>query len=214
MPKITSTATLAVLTRQLYRVWARTLTYEQVGYSAVGAYRSRGHVVFALWHDELFAPCHLHRDEGIIALVSASRDGEFLARILARMGYNISRGSSSRSGVRALKGAIDLMHRLGKDAVVTVDGPKGPRHQVKDGALYLAYKANAWIVPARVCSSRVKRFERAWDRFQLPLPGARCRVLYGTPYRVERLRSTTVSEERQRLQNALEELGGDPSEDA
>jgi len=70
MAKITSTAALAALTRQLYRVWARTLTYEQEGYSAVGAYRSRGHIVFALWHDELFAPCHLHRNEGIIALVS------------------------------------------------------------------------------------------------------------------------------------------------
>jgi hypothetical protein len=207
MARIASTPTLAALTFQLYRVWGRTLSYERQGYSSVGALRNRDRVVFALWHDELFAPCYLHRNEGIIALVSASRDGEFLARILERMGYNLSRGSSTRSGVRALKGTIDLMDQLDKDAVVTVDGPKGPRHQVKDGAVYLAYKSGAWIVPVRVQSSRVKRFHRAWDKFQLPLPGALCKVIYGGPYRVEKLRSASLHQERQRLQSALQELG-------
>lgn len=207
MAGIANTERLAALTFQLYRVWARTLRYEQVGYGPIGALRNRDRVVFALWHDELFAPSYLHRKEGIIALVSASRDGEFLAQILERMGYNISRGSSTRSGVRALKGTIDLMEQLDKDAVVTVDGPKGPRHQVKDGVLYLAYKSGAWIVPVRVSSSMVKRFKKAWDRFQLPLPGARCRVIYGIPYKVQKLRSATIPEERQRLQDALHDLG-------
>ena len=207
MSKIMTNARLAELTFHLYRIWGRTLAYEREGYGGVGALRNRDPIVFALWHDELFAPCYLHQKEGIIALVSASKDGEFLARILERMGYNLCRGSSTRSGVRALKGAVDMMQHLERDAVVTVDGPKGPRHQVKDGAIYLAYKSGAWIVPVRVRSSRVKRFNRAWDRFQLPLPGALCRVLYGTPYRVEKLRSASLAKERQRLQNALEELG-------
>jgi hypothetical protein len=212
MGNIAESATLAALTFQVYRVWGRTLSYQREGYGSVAALRNRDRMVFALWHDELFAPCYLHRKEGIIALVSASRDGEFLARILERMGYHLSRGSSTRSGVRALKGAVDMMERLDRDAVVTVDGPKGPRHQVKDGAVYLAYKSGAWIVPVRVRSSRVKRFERAWDRFQLPLPGALCRVIYGAPYRVERLRSASLPRERQRLQNALDELGESASD--
>jgi lysophospholipid acyltransferase (LPLAT)-like uncharacterized protein len=100
-----------------------------------------------------------------------------------------------------------MMQRLDRDAVVTVDGPTGPRHQVKDGAVYLGYKAGAWIVPVRVHSSRVKRFERAWDRFQLPLPGALCRIIYGIPYKVEELHSETLTYERQRLQHALYALG-------
>jgi len=207
MTRITSTATLAALTCQLYRIWGRTLRYERDGYNSVQTLRKRERVVFALWHDELFAPCFLHRGEGIIALVSASRDGEFLARILERLGYNLSRGSSRRSGVRALKGGVNMMQRLNRDAVVTVDGPTGPRHKVKDGAVYLGYKAGAWIVPVRVRSSRVKRFERAWDRFQLPLPGALCRIIYGVPYKVEELHSESLAYERQRLQQALYALG-------
>jgi len=212
MARITSTATLAALTYQLYRIWGRTLRYERDGYEGVRTLRKQERMVVALWHDELFAPCYLHRGEGIIALVSASRDGEFLARILERLGYNLSRGSSRRSGVRALKGGVDMMQRLNKDAVVTVDGPTGPRHQVKDGAIYLGYKAGAWIVPVRVRSSRVKRFERAWDRFQLPLPGALCRITYGTPYKVEGLSSDSMPEERHRLQQALDNLGGKDQE--
>jgi lysophospholipid acyltransferase (LPLAT)-like uncharacterized protein len=75
------------------------------------------------------------------------------------------------------------MQALGSNAVFTVDGPKGPRHKVKEGAVYLADRADAYLVPARVAMSPVKVFHKAWDRFQLPLPFARCRVRYGTPYK-------------------------------
>ncbi len=204
--RLDGTKALSLLALGLYRVWGRTLRYERVGYPPIGALRARDRVIFAIWHDELMAPCFLHRNEGIVALVSASRDGEFLARILQGLGYNLSRGSSTRLGVRALKGAMDTMQCLDRDAVVTVDGPKGPRHEVKDGAVYLAYKSGSWLVPVRTVSSRVKRFHKAWDRFQLPLPASRCRIMYGNPYKVQNLRSATLAKERKRLKDALEGL--------
>lgn len=194
--------------RAVLPLWCGTLRYSRHNYEPVAAMRAAGQpVVFAIWHDELFPLCTLHRGEGIVAVVSQSRDGEILAGVLRSLGYGLARGSTHRGGLRALVGVCREMRRSGHDAVLTVDGPKGPRHEAKPGAVYLAARTGAWLVPARVTMSRVKRFEKAWDAFQLPLPGSRCVVQYATPFPVSAdvLQSARALEEaRHRLQETLE----------
>lgn len=189
-------------------LWSRTLRIRQRGWEPLQAERNRNPVVFTLWHDELFVPCCFHRHQGVIAVVSASKDGEILAQIMRRMGYSLARGSSNREGLRALRSAMRSMQETGRDAVLTLDGPKGPRHEVKEGAIYLAHRVGVPICPARVSISRVKRFERAWDRFQLPLPGARCTIVYGHPYRIEavKLSSEVMDAEKRKLQDRMDAL--------
>jgi hypothetical protein len=192
----------------ILRLWSRTLRYRQTGYGPIRELRQRQRCVFTLWHDEMFAPCYLHRDEGLIAVVSPSGDGDLAAGILARMGYNLSRGSSSKGGMRALRQALALIRSLDRDVVLTVDGPRGPRHLVKEGAIYIAYKAGTPLVPVRVRLSRAKRFHKAWDRFQLPLPGSRCEIVYGEPSFLEggRLDAARLESERKGLQARMEGL--------
>jgi len=190
-------------------LWCRTLRYTRSNYESCQAVRSQGPAVFSLWHDELLAPCYLHRREGAIAVVSQSRDGEILAQVLERLGYRLARGSSTRGGLRAIRQALALLREFEKDVVLTVDGPKGPRHVVKEGAVYLAHKAGVPLVPIRVVVSRAKCFHRAWDRFQLPLPGARCEIRYGRPYTIEAqgMDAAMLRVEQARLQRRMEELG-------
>ncbi len=192
----------------IIRLWCRTLRYERTGYEPVLELRQRRRCVFTIWHDEMFSPCYLHRDEGLIAVVSASGDGDFVAGILARLGYNLSRGSSSRGGMRALRQALSFIRSLDRDAVLTVDGPRGPRHRAKEGAIYIAHKAGIPIVPVRVRLSRAKRFNKAWDHFQLPLPGSSCEIVYGEPYTPQctRLDSASLESERRKLQARMDGL--------
>jgi len=191
------------------RLWSRTLRYSRIGFDVIQEARSKGPVIFALWHDELFSPCYLHRDEGVVAVVSSSKDGEILAQVLTRLGFQLARGSSSRNGTQAVRQVLHIMRSAGSDAVLTVDGPRGPRHQVKEGAVYLAAKSGMPVVPVRVHMHPVKRFHKAWDRFQLPLPGARCIVYYGRPYTLDpvKINSHLLLRERERLQKAMLQLG-------
>ncbi|MFO7803764.1 MAG: lysophospholipid acyltransferase family protein [Desulfovermiculus sp.] len=191
------------------RLWSRTLRYSRIGFETIEEARSNGPLIFALWHDELFSPCYLHRDEGIVAVVSSSKDGEILAQVLSRLGFQLARGSSSRNGTQAVRQVLNIMRSTGSDAVLTVDGPRGPRHQVKEGAVYLAAKSGLPVVPVRVHMHPVKRFHKAWDRFQLPLPGARCIVYYGQPYTLdpEKINSRLLFRERERLQKAMLQVG-------
>lgn len=208
MHKILTPQRLAYILSPIVRIWSKSLRYERINYEQVKAIRSNEPVIFALWHDELFAPCYLHRDEGVIAVVSASKDGELLAGVLESLGYNLARGSSNREGLRALRSAYKTMHSRNQDAVFTIDGPKGPRHKAKEGIFYLAYKANAPIVPTRVQLTRKKLFQKAWDNFQLPIPGSSCKIIYGEPYKLncEKINSELIEKEQLILEQKMEQV--------
>jgi len=167
--------------------------------------RSQGQsLVAAIWHDEMFPMIYLHRDQGVVAVISQSRDGEFVSQVVTRFGFKLARGSSRRGGVAALVSARKEMREHQADIVVTVDGPRGPRHKVKEGVIYLAARTGAPILPIRVFMSRSFVFRKAWDRFQLPWPGSLCRVVYGEPYHVPREQtSESLQAECLRLEQVL-----------
>lgn len=189
-------------------VLSRTLRFSQEGLEEGERVRREGPIVVPFWHDELFPLIHLHRNQGVVAVVSQSRDGEFLSQVMARFGFQLARGSSRRGGVAALIAARKEMRVRNADVVVTVDGPRGPRHKVKEGAVYLAAKTGAPLIPLRVFMSRSFVFQKAWDKFQLPWPGARCRVVYGRPYRVPaEMTAEDMAQECLRLEGLLIALG-------
>lgn len=139
-------------------------------------------VVAAFWHYCVFIIVEINRNrnQGWAAMVSASDDAEYVARILERRGVTTVRGSRNRSGMRALKGLIDLM-RQGRNAVIVADGSQGPRRVMQAGALFLAGKTGAPILPMAVAADRYWTFH-SWDRTMLPKPFARLIVAYGEPF--------------------------------
>ena len=166
----------------LVRAWHLTLRVERRN-SAVFTdpqLRARRPVIM-LWHDEIFPLIPAHAGERMACVVSQSRDGEILSTVLESFGFLTVRGSSSRGGMRALVAARKLMDEQGVGIIFTVDGPRGPRHKVKPGAVFLARLAGSPIVPVRAVMSRAKIFHRAWDKFQLPLPFSKCTIIYGAP---------------------------------
>ncbi len=101
-------------------------------------FRRRGEpLIFVFWHGQLLPLVHFHRNEGIVVLVSDHSDGEYITQVIHRHGFETARGSSTRGGVKGLKGVLRAA-REGKDLGFTPDGPKGPRHEFKRGALVAA----------------------------------------------------------------------------
>lgn len=138
--------------------------------------------IVLLWHDEIFPLIPTHANERFACVVSQSRDGEILAQVLERFGFATVRGSSSRGGLRALIAAKKYMAATGCGVIFTADGPRGPRHKVKPGAVFLAEHAGSPIVPVRVLMDNAYTFDRSWDKFQVPWPWSRCQIRYGHPF--------------------------------
>ena len=138
-------------------------------------------------------------------MVSASEDGEFVARILARQGVVAVRGSRNRGALSALKGLIGLL-RQGYNAAIVGDGSQGPARVMQAGAILLAGKSGAPILPMAVAADRYWAF-RSWDRTLLPKPFARLDLWYGEPLMVpEKSGAEEIEQYSQEMEHRLNAL--------
>ena len=148
------------------------------------------------------------RTAGLVAMVSASRDGGFLAAILQCFGVHPVRGSSSRRGPQALLELTTWAER-GYDLAITPDGPRGPRCVVSEGVISLAQLTGLPILPFSYHANWKLR-ARSWDRFVIPLPFSRCDMIFAPLIRVPRDASDVEREAlRLELERTLNELSAD-----
>jgi lysophospholipid acyltransferase (LPLAT)-like uncharacterized protein len=178
--------------------------------------RPNGPAIYCFWHNRL-ALCtavyerfnkKVNPTPGVAGLVSASRDGAFLAEILESFGAQPVRGSSSRRGPQAMLELTTWADR-GYDIAITPDGPRGPCYTVQEGVMSLAQLTGLPIIPVGSHLSRKIRV-KSWDRFQIPLPFARCEVRLEKPIRVSREADDTERENlRKHLEETLKQISGD-----
>lgn len=162
------------------RLLAQTWRLDVVGEEHVFELRRGGFpIVFAVWHAHLLPPLWHRRGEGITLLVSGHADATHLASAGRRWGYNVVSGSSTRGGVGGLRGIVRVLAD-GGDVAFTPDGPRGPAREAKPGAMAAAQLSGAAIIPIGAAASSEWRFD-SWDRFRLPRPFAKVRVVYGEP---------------------------------
>jgi len=141
-----------------------------------------GSVIYAIWHRQQIPIIYLLRNRGLCALVSKSKDGEYMARILKHFGSNFVRGSTSSGSFMSLRGLIKAAHD-GCSLAITPDGPRGPVFKAQPGAVYLAQKTGMPVIPIAFALSKMKALG-SWDRYIVPLPFGRIQVVYGAPFTV------------------------------
>lgn len=141
-------------------------------------------VIFAVWHGRLLPLTYFHRHRNITAIISRSEDGEYIARVVEGWGYRTVRGSTSRGGSGALRSLVKAA-RAGESLAITPDGPRGPRQRLQPGVITAAQLTGLPIIPIACGASRAW-WPGGWDRFCVPKPFARVRVMYGATRRVAR----------------------------
>jgi lysophospholipid acyltransferase (LPLAT)-like uncharacterized protein len=141
--------------------------------------------VYVLWHGRLLPCSYYHRTRGLATLISQHRDGDYIAGVVERWwGFHAIRGSSSRGGTSALREIVRTLRR-GTAVAITPDGPRGPRQKMKTGPLLAAQLAGVPLMPVSA-GSRSAWWLGGWDRFLIPKPFSRIRLLYGEPVTVPR----------------------------
>jgi lysophospholipid acyltransferase (LPLAT)-like uncharacterized protein len=120
---------------------------------------------------------------GVAILSSDSKDEEISAAIWRHVRIHAVRGSASHGGgAQGLAKMIQAV-RSGWDLGITPDGPRGPKFEVKPGAIAVARKTRAWVVPVTVAYSSAWELG-TWDAMLFPRPFSKVAVLYGEPYQV------------------------------
>ena len=141
------------------------------------------HRLFLFWHEYILLILPRWGHTPLTALCSQHRDGEWVNQTASSLGLHVIRGSSSRGGAKAIR---QIRRSLAYSSVaVTPDGPRGPRRQLGTGSIFMASRLGVSLVPVGVGISDPIRL-RTWDRFVIPKPWSRVRIVLGPPLELPR----------------------------
>ena len=159
--------------------------------------------IYAMWHANQFLVHGLEDKAHTSILVSNSIDGEVVARAVEKWGFKVVRKG-------AVESTMQMLSRLkeGECVGIMVDGPSGPLHKVKNGAIKLAQMSGAPIVPAHWYSPQ-KTFISlpSWDKMKTPFGDCKILNLYGTPVYVKQDASDEeLSSAKENIRTQLLEL--------
>lgn len=162
-------------------------------------------IVGSTWHYAIIYILYYIRKESGVAMVSSSKDGEYVSRIAEKVGWGTVRGSRKKGGMQAIKGLIRYM-REGRNAAIVADGSQGPARVAQAGSIVLASRAAAPVLPMLWSCNRYKRFA-SWDGTALPMPFSRIDFFFGEPFDVPpKIKSEEIEKYRVILENRLNHL--------
>src|SRR4029077_419921 len=120
---------------------------------------------------------YICRGLGVRVMSSYSYDGEYMGRIIQKLGYVAVKGSSSRNPIKALLGLRRALDE-GWTVAFTLDGPRGPRHQVKPGPVALGSLTGIALTTFHAAVDKGWKLN-SWDRMVIPRPFARVLIRVG-----------------------------------
>jgi len=133
--------------------------------------------IASFWHSCMIPATYVFRDMGIRVMSSNSYDGEYMGRIIHKFGFVAVKGSSSRNAVRALLGLRRALED-GWTVAFTLDGPRGPRRQVKPGPVALARSSGMALTMFHTAVEKAWVLN-TWDRLMIPAPFSRVLLRFG-----------------------------------
>jgi lysophospholipid acyltransferase (LPLAT)-like uncharacterized protein len=159
--------------------------------------------IWCFWHRCVIPAGYRFRGNKIAVMVSRSFDGEYIARIISKLGFRTVRGSSSRGAVGALIGMRRELE-LGHLAAFTIDGPRGPIYVAKPGPILLA-KKTGYSVNCFYTAVERAWILNSWDRMIIPKPFSRACAYFSSPIHVPSdATDEQMSTRHQQMQQALE----------
>lgn len=162
------------------RLLLKTLRIQIANGEAIAkAVNEKRNFVSAFWHGSMMIGWYIHRKKNMAALVSQSKDGDVLASVLEKWKYNVVRGSSSVGGQDALATMVELTSK-NYSLAITPDGPRGPIHKMKAGAVITAKKSSTPLFLAGI-GIKNKFVLKSWDHFEVPKPFSKVVVIYSDP---------------------------------
>lgn len=150
--------------------------------------------IYVMWHANQFLVHGLPDRKKINILISTSLDGQIVAHVCEKWGFIVRRGSAGRKGsITATKQMMEALEK-GEDVAIMVDGPRGPYHEVKKGAVALSKDTGCPIIPAHWYSEDFTfKTLPSWDKMKSPIGPCRIMNLYGAPIYPENLSEAEIA---------------------
>jgi len=166
-----------------YLVWSRSWQYDNEEIARLDQLLQSGEsIILVVWHGRFFPMFSLLQGKNISVLTSESPRGEIISQICRRFGFNPSILPSAGQGAK-----YRHMERVLKSAQISafaIDGPLGPNHVAKPGAIKVASNFGHLIVPISFASHKKRVATKRWDNRETPHWGSHISLAVGDPIRV------------------------------
>jgi lysophospholipid acyltransferase (LPLAT)-like uncharacterized protein len=139
--------------------------------------------ILGFWHHNALSALTAFRHRPHVVIVSSSTDGTLASVPCESFGNKTVRGSSTRGGMKALIEMIRWVKK-GYPGAITIDGPKGPRKEIKEGIFKLSQLTQTPIIPLSLEPESFWSLKKSWDQFRIPKPFTKIKILVGTPIQV------------------------------
>ena len=166
----------------------------------------KGNYILATWHQNIYFSCWLLKNRKYGSMISKSRDGEMITRVVEHFSFVPIRGSSSNGGPWALREMVSYL-KGPLPAAITPDGPLGPRGKVQPGVIMIAKKSGMPIIPW--CYDAIDQWTvyNSWDRHKIPKPFTIAVSAFGPPFYVPAtLRGEEIKDYCDKLGQAMSDL--------
>jgi len=197
---------ISTLLPVLFRCWFATCRVQNHGLeNRKKVVKKSGIGVAVFWHYSFLFSFYYNRNKKAVAMVSASKDGEYISRFLNAFGIETVRGSRNRGGVGALKGMIRAMKK-GYNGAIVADGSQGPARVLQAGSIVLASRVGVPVFPMGWSCNRYIRIN-SWDGTAIPYPFSKVEFFQGEPLVVPpKIKAEEIEEYRLVLESRLNEL--------
>jgi len=136
--------------------------------------------IIVTWHGKVLSVFKYFANKNYVGLASKSNDGSLIVDVGIKMGYKFIRGSSGKGGSEAYKNMVKLLKGPSTQIIITPDGPTGPEHVPKAGAVRLARESGVPIIPVIGHVSKSWKFKN-WHTFYISKPFSKTKMVIGDP---------------------------------
>lgn len=136
--------------------------------------------VIAFWHGKMLPVWYYFKGCNPLGIVSLSKDGEILSMLLKKWKFTLIRGSSSKGKKEVIESTINANHK--GPILITPDGPRGPKEEMKAGAIVIAQKSKKPLILCGVRISKKIILKKSWDNFEIPLPFAKIYLFFSDKF--------------------------------
>lgn len=192
----------------LLSLWALTWRKDTRELEKLDRHLAQGeHLVAVFWHGKYFSLFALAKGRKATVLTTRSFRGDVIARICRWFGYRpiqIEHGVETHA-LGHLEDDLSDHHAM--LAAIAIDGPRGPAHHPKAGALRIAADLGFRLIPVSVSGTPKRVVETRWDKHEIPLPFATVRMAVGDPFDIPKdLPTENLSEWQDKLRDRIEAI--------
>src|SRR5215210_4105275 len=129
---------LGFLIAWVLRRWIGTVSfrYRSSGRNLEPRRNRQDRYLYAFWHENISLMAYFYGGPHAAVLISDHADGLLVTEVCRHIRLRVVSAGRARDGIRAVRRLLNLRRKV--HVVITPDGPRGPRREVKPGLIYVA----------------------------------------------------------------------------